>query len=65
VRAGFGGFCFWCYEALWIFGDTFVIDRRDAASKGRIEQLGIKGITNTVMKSLEDKVSLAKATLQN
>lgn len=48
------------------FLDTFVIDIKDASLKGRIEQLGVKAkITNTVMKTLEDKVSLAKAVLES
>ena len=34
--------------------------------RGRIEQLGINvKVTNTVMKSLDDKISLAKAVLEN
>jgi len=37
----------------------------DAAEKSRIENLGITvKITNSVMKSLEDKVQLAKAVLE-
>jgi LPPG:FO 2-phospho-L-lactate transferase len=48
------------------FLDTFVIDSKDAAAKNRIEPLGVKvKVTNTVMKSLDDKVSLAKAVLDN
>ena len=48
------------------FLDTFVIDTRDAEEKCRIEQLGIKvKVTNTIMKSLEDKVHLAKIVLEN
>jgi len=46
------------------FLDTFVIDSKDAAVKSRIENLGVKvKVTNTVMKSLDDKVSLAKVVL--
>jgi len=46
------------------FLDTFVIDIKDAAVKSRIENLGVKvKVTNTVMKSLDDKVSLAKFVL--
>jgi LPPG:FO 2-phospho-L-lactate transferase len=46
------------------FLDAFVIDDKDAAEKDRIERLGVKvKVTNTVMKSLEDKVALAKAVL--
>jgi len=48
------------------FLDTFVIDSKDAAAKSRIEKLGINvKVTNTVMKSLDDKVSLAKTVLEN
>jgi LPPG:FO 2-phospho-L-lactate transferase len=47
------------------FIDTFVIDDKDAGERGRIEQLGIRvKVTNTVMKGLEDKISLAKAVLE-
>ena len=46
------------------FLDTFVIDNKDAAAKSRIENLGVKvKVTNTIMKSLEDKVALAKIVL--
>jgi LPPG:FO 2-phospho-L-lactate transferase len=46
------------------FLDTFVIDIKDAAVKSWIENLGVKvKVTNTVMKSLDDKVSLAKIVL--
>ena len=48
------------------FLDTFVIDTADAAEKRRIERLGIRvKVTNTVMKSLEDKIRLAKIVLEN
>jgi LPPG:FO 2-phospho-L-lactate transferase len=47
------------------FLDTFVIDTKDAGEKNKIEQLGINvKVTDTVMKSLEDKVRLAKAVLE-
>ena len=46
--------------------DEFVIDTRDVEKKDAIEKLGVKvKITNSVMKSLEDKVALAKAVLEN
>lgn len=46
------------------FLDLFVLDTADEDEKKRIEELGIKVIvTNTVMKSLEDKVELAKIVL--
>jgi len=48
------------------FLDTFVIDNIDVAEKSRIENLGIRvKITNTIMKSLEDKVGLAKTVLED
>ena len=48
------------------FIDTFVIDNMDRAEKSRIEKLGISvKITNTVMRSLEDKVRLAKTVLED
>lgn len=48
------------------FLDTFVIDNMDAAEKVRIENLGIQvKITNTIMKSLADKVQLAKVVLED
>ena len=48
------------------FLDTFVIDSRDASDKSRIELLGISvKVTNTIMKSLDDKVSLAKTVLMS
>jgi LPPG:FO 2-phospho-L-lactate transferase len=47
------------------FLDTFVIDSKDAGAKSRIENLGIKvKVTNTVMRSLNDKISLARAVLE-
>ena len=48
------------------FLDAFVIDSSDVAEKGRIENLGIRvKTTNTIMKSLADKVQLAKVVLEN
>jgi LPPG:FO 2-phospho-L-lactate transferase len=48
------------------FLDTFIIDVKDTDEKSRIENLGVKvKVTNTVMKSLEDKVALAKAVLED
>ena len=48
------------------FLDTFVIDIKDVGEKNQIEQLGIKvKVTDTVMKSLEDKVRLAKTVLED
>ena len=46
------------------FLDAFVIDSIDAGEESQIEQLGIDvTVAPTVMKSLEDKVALAKTTL--
>jgi len=46
------------------FLDTFIIDQLDHAEKKRIEKLGIRvRETNTIMKTLEDKVQLAKLVL--
>ena len=48
------------------FLDTFVIDVKDAGEKSRIEKLGVSvKVTNTVMKSLEDKIALAKTVLED
>jgi LPPG:FO 2-phospho-L-lactate transferase len=48
------------------FLDSFIVDSKDVGLKGRIEQLGITiKVTNTVMKSLDDKVALAKTVLDN
>ncbi|MGA3290427.1 MAG: 2-phospho-L-lactate transferase [Candidatus Bathyarchaeia archaeon] len=48
------------------FLDTFVIDIKDAEEKNQIKQLGIKvKVTGTLMKSLEDKVRLAKTVLED
>ncbi len=47
------------------FLDVFVLDLADASEKSRIEQLGIEvRVTNTIMRSLDDKVSLAKIVLE-
>ena len=46
------------------FLDTFIIDVADSAEKTKIEQLGIKvKVANTIMRTLEDKVQLARTTL--
>jgi len=48
------------------FLDRFIIDIADASEKERIERLGIKvEITNTLMKTLDDKIRLAKVVLKN
>ena len=47
------------------FLDSFIVDNLDAAEKGAIEDLGINvKVTNTVMKSLADKVKLARVALE-
>ncbi len=47
------------------FLDTFVIDNLDVAEKSRIENLGIRvKVTNTIMKTLENKIQLAKVVLE-
>ena len=47
------------------FLDTFIIDQVDKAEKEHIESLGVQVIvTNTIMKTLEDKVQLAKVVLE-
>lgn len=48
------------------FLDVFVIDVADAGEKRRIEELGVEvKVTNTIMRSSDDKVSLAKAVLDS
>ena len=47
------------------FLDMIVIDKKDALEKSRIEKIGVGvKVTNTVMKSLDDKVALAKIVLE-
>jgi len=47
------------------FLDAFIIDRVDSSECGRIEGLGIKvTITNTVMKNMQDKISLARSAIE-
>jgi LPPG:FO 2-phospho-L-lactate transferase len=47
------------------FLDVFIIDHVDFAEKKRIEDLGLQVIaTNTIMKTLEDKIKLAKTVLE-
>jgi LPPG:FO 2-phospho-L-lactate transferase len=47
------------------FLDAIVIDSKDFPQKERIEKLGIAvAVTDTIMKGLEDKVSVAKAVLE-
>ncbi len=47
------------------FLDIFVIDNADLAEKERIEELGVEvRVTNTIMRTLENKVDLAKTVVQ-
>jgi len=47
------------------FLDTFILDTADTAEKDRIEKLGIEvKVTNTIMKSLQDKIELARTVLE-
>jgi LPPG:FO 2-phospho-L-lactate transferase len=47
------------------FLGTLIIDDIDAALKDQIEDLDVKvSITNTIMNSIEDKLSLARVTMQ-
>ncbi|MEM2851409.1 MAG: 2-phospho-L-lactate transferase [Candidatus Bathyarchaeia archaeon] len=56
------------YTVAKIYGDfldTFIIDSIDKDLKQKIESLGIKVIvTNTIMKSFEDRIRLAETVLQ-
>jgi LPPG:FO 2-phospho-L-lactate transferase len=46
------------------FLDAFVIDVADSGEKGRIEELGVDvRVTNTIMRTLEDKIGLARVVL--
>jgi LPPG:FO 2-phospho-L-lactate transferase len=46
------------------FLDVFVMDSIDSAQKTKIEAMGLKVVvTNTIMKTLQDKVELAKVVL--
>jgi LPPG:FO 2-phospho-L-lactate transferase len=48
------------------FLDTFIIDTSDSKEKARIETLGVEvKVTNTIMKTLKDKVRLAKTVLES
>jgi LPPG:FO 2-phospho-L-lactate transferase len=47
------------------FLDMFILDVADSAERSKIEQLGIDVVvTNTLMKSLEDKIRLARTVLE-
>lgn len=48
------------------FLDVFVLDTADSGEKSRIEKLGVEvKVTNTIMKSLEDKIGLARTVLES
>ena len=48
------------------FLDTFILDTADSSEKGRIEKLGVEvKVVNTIMKSLEDKIELARTVLES
>jgi LPPG:FO 2-phospho-L-lactate transferase len=48
------------------FLDTFILDVADSAEKDKIEKLGIEvKVANTLMKSLETKIALAKTVLES
>jgi len=48
------------------FIDTFILDTVDRAEKRKVEGLGLNTvITNTVMRSLQDKVALASVAVKN
>ncbi|MEM2375989.1 MAG: 2-phospho-L-lactate transferase CofD family protein, partial [Candidatus Bathyarchaeia archaeon] len=47
------------------FLDTFILDESDKAERDRIEGLGIKVVlADTIMRTLEDKIRLAKIVLK-
>ncbi len=47
------------------FLDVYILDEVDRAEKEKIENLGVKAIvTNTIMRSLEDKIALAQSVLE-
>ena len=48
------------------FLDTFILDAADSAEKDKIEKLGIEvKVTNIIMKSLQDKIELARTVLES
>jgi LPPG:FO 2-phospho-L-lactate transferase len=48
------------------FLDTFILDTADSAEKDKIEKLGIEvKVANTIMRTLEDKIRLAKTVLES
>jgi LPPG:FO 2-phospho-L-lactate transferase len=62
---GFEASAFGVAELYSDFLDVMVIDSKDTGLRERIEKLGLRVcVMNTVMKSLDDKVALAKAVLE-
>jgi LPPG:FO 2-phospho-L-lactate transferase len=48
------------------FLDAFILDTADSAEKDKIEKLGIEvKVTNTIMRTLDDKIRLAKTVLES
>ena len=48
------------------FLDVFVLDTADSAEKNRIEKLGVEvKVTNTIMRTLDDRIRLARAVLES
>jgi LPPG:FO 2-phospho-L-lactate transferase len=62
------GFEVSAYSVAKLYSDflgTFILDVADSAERTEIEKLGIEvEVTNTLMKSLEDKISLARTVLE-
>lgn len=57
--------CFGVAQLYADFLDVFVIDKADVAEKERIKQLGLEvKLADTVMRSLDDKVKLARFVLE-
>ena len=56
------------YSVAKLYADflgTFIVDTIDSAEKNKIEKLGIEvKVTNTIMRTLEDKIQLAKTVLE-
>jgi LPPG:FO 2-phospho-L-lactate transferase len=57
------------YSVAKLYSDflgTFILDTADSAEKDKIEKLGIEvKVANTLMKSLENKIALARTVLGN
>ena len=63
------GFEVSAYSVAKLYSDflgTFILDAADSAEKDKIEKLGIEvKVTNTIMRTLEDKIRLAKTVLES